>query len=751
MAQAVPPLLFWDRYTIGNMPGRYVSSFLVASLGMVFCQEAPPGSDLRIRVSVDLVQIDVTVTGARGAHVPGLAKDDFELFLDGHPQPITNFGYVAVPASPRSPQASTASVAASSTKPQIETPPAPAVRLRPEEVRRSVVLFVDDVSMAAESVPAVRNGLHKAIEKEVGPGDLTAIVRASAGMGALQDFTTDKQRLLAAADQVRWSPKGRGALSAYDRIQGPVEQEAQSSVTSSNSGDQNDVAETNFRKGYFLNFTIESLKRVINGMADLPGRKAVVVLSDDLTVAFRDPGTPDAQQAMHIYDRDQTVMDQLRKCADAAARAGVVVYAVDTRGIASLRALAVDDIDHPERFTLPGHLQTDEILGPDSLLIPSRATHSGDIVVDATQGRVEAHEIAQQGGYYLAAATGGLVVPESNDIGTALHRIYSDVSGYYVLAFHPPDDSFERYANGELKFHQIRVRVRRPGLHARTRAGFLGESAAVAGSSRRAELRLVDSLATPFGAAEIPMEMHAVYLQSNPKEPLIHVSLFVNADRLSLSGPEINRSATLHLLLRAFNVDGAAMDGGIDRVLRVSLNRDGYQRAKQYGLLYCTSIPAGKPGPYEVRAAVLDQGGGAIGSANELVEIPKPAKELALSGILFQNWLSKEDDITPAYGASAFHAGEAVPFVVEVFGPPEAGRPKVQATLFRDGVALPGPMNCAVEQALKGRTGGLMVRSRLMVPEKAVPGDYAVRLLVTEGSEGAAARRAIEWASFRVE
>jgi VWFA-related protein len=342
------------------MPGRYSLLVGMAVLGIMFGQETQTTPDLRIRVSVDLVQIDVTVTGSKGEHVPGLTKDDFELFLDGNPQPITNFGYAALPASSRPMQSRPLEAPVYSSKPAA-IPPSPEVRLQPGRVRRAVALFVDDISMSAESVPFVRNGLRKAIETEIGPGDLAAVIRARAGMGALQDFTTDKQRLLAAADQVHWYPGGRGELSAYDRILGPVEGGAQASLVSAQSGDQRDVAESNFRKKYFLGASIDALRRVVSGMADLPGRKAVVVLSDNLTVAFRDPGSPDAQPAMHVYEEDHGIMDQLRRCADAAVRSGVVIYGVDTRGLASLRALAADNLDHPERFRLPGGVTPDSV------------------------------------------------------------------------------------------------------------------------------------------------------------------------------------------------------------------------------------------------------------------------------------------------------------------------------------------------------------------------------------------------------
>ena len=68
---------------------------------------------------------------------------------------------------------------------------------------------------------------------------------------------------------------------------------------------------------------------MIRGVADLPGRKSVIVLSDGFRLKDAD-GT---------YGR---VLDALRTLVDAATRAGVVVYGVDTRGLVATGPNAAD-------------------------------------------------------------------------------------------------------------------------------------------------------------------------------------------------------------------------------------------------------------------------------------------------------------------------------------------------------------------------------------------------------------------------
>ena len=226
--------------------------------------------DYRLRVTVDLVQVDATVTDAKGNPVPDLKASDFRVLLDGKPQELKYCSYMPV-GEPR---------AAAETQPPL-TPPAaksivtaaqpamPAGSIKREQVRRTIVLFVGDLLTSAESMPGIRAGLTKFVKEQMQPGDLVAIVRSSAGLGALQDFTPDKNRLLAAIDLVRWTPNaiGIGGASAYDAIGDP----------SKPPGYLNQPVGIASVEAATL-ATTTSLLNVLRGMAGLPGRKSLILL-----------------------------------------------------------------------------------------------------------------------------------------------------------------------------------------------------------------------------------------------------------------------------------------------------------------------------------------------------------------------------------------------------------------------------------------------------------------------------------------
>ena len=72
--------------------------------------------------------------------------------------------------------------------------------------------------------------------------------------------------------------------------------------------------------------------------------------------------------------------------------------------------------------------------------------------------------------HYLADKTGG-EVSSSNDPGYGIRRAVDGLAGYYSLAY-VPETTFD--GKDAPEFHEISVRVKRPGLKVRARSGFYG-------------------------------------------------------------------------------------------------------------------------------------------------------------------------------------------------------------------------------------------------------------------------------------
>lgn len=167
-------------------------------------RQTPP-QDGVIRINVNLVQVDAVVTDGKGKPVTDLSADDFEIRQDGKPQAITNFAYVNVrDRSIKSAPAATV-IPAKNVRPSTPAPPPPPPAvLRPEQIRRTVAIVIDDLALSFDSTVHVREALKEWVDKEMQPGDLVAIIRTSAGMGSLQQFSADKRLLSAAIDLVQY-------------------------------------------------------------------------------------------------------------------------------------------------------------------------------------------------------------------------------------------------------------------------------------------------------------------------------------------------------------------------------------------------------------------------------------------------------------------------------------------------------------------------------------------------------------------
>src|SRR5665213_1835717 len=126
---------------------RFVA--LVAS-ALLLCGQEPAPTNPSFSVSVNLVQVDAVVTDSQGHAVRDLQKDDFEILEDRKPETITNFSWVEVAPPPTPPSAPSPGGAAS------RPAAAPPARIaQKNEIRRDIVLMLDDASLIEEDLTPI--------------------------------------------------------------------------------------------------------------------------------------------------------------------------------------------------------------------------------------------------------------------------------------------------------------------------------------------------------------------------------------------------------------------------------------------------------------------------------------------------------------------------------------------------------------------------------------------------------------------
>ena len=137
------------------------------------------------RASTDLVDVDVSVLDRDRLPVRGLTAGDFTVLEDGQPRPIVAFSAVALPPRVQPPARWMADVA-------------PDVLDNDLQREGRLVVILIDRSINFEDLPATQR-FAEAVVDQLRPGDLAAVAYST--FGVPQNFTADRQRLLAAIRQ----------------------------------------------------------------------------------------------------------------------------------------------------------------------------------------------------------------------------------------------------------------------------------------------------------------------------------------------------------------------------------------------------------------------------------------------------------------------------------------------------------------------------------------------------------------------
>ena len=630
-----------------NRPGTYAIALAIGLLSSagIFGRPFPlsvaqqPGEAPRFRVGVDAVRIDAVVTDRDGRIVSDLTAEDFEVRQDGKRQTVTFAQFMPVLVAERREAAPTPVVARAGSRVEVAAlPPTPVTR---ESVQRTLAVVVDDLSLSVESFQNAQRALHTFVDRELQPTDLVALVRTGGSSGALQSFTTDRRVLHAAIDGLRWNGASRNGVEPFEAVNLWTTFDDRTGMAPSDDF----KAITQLRNSTSAAGTLGALNLAIRGTRDLPGRKAIIFVSEgfQLMVQERHDATklPDARVR---YSVDRVI--------DQATRAGVVIYSLDTRG-----------------------LQTAGLNAADNLKSTRNGQSMDEAVRVAASDRSQFNRDTQEGMAYLAEQTGGFAVLNTNDLARGLGRITSDLRGYYVIGYVPEDGTFA--ARGKTaRFRKIAITVKRPGLRVKTRKEFLGISdpQETAGPTTTAE-QLVHAATSPFAATDIALRATALPAFSPDQGMFVRALLHIDARALTfVDGDGGRKTASVDVLGMVFNQEGDEV-GHLSTGFAVALTAEAESDALRDGLAYNLRIPILRAGGYQVRFAVRDQHSGAMGSAGEFVDVDDmTGGAFALSGIVLrgddrQDSSGAADPIalTPAQSLRVYRPGTRLSYAYEIY------------------------------------------------------------------------------------
>jgi VWFA-related protein len=568
-------------------------------------------SDDVLRVSTELVQTTITVLDKKGRFVDGLERGQFELLVDSHPRPINFFERVTA-GSAREEQLVSGSGAA--------VPSAKA----PLTVRgRTIVFFIDDMHLSADSIHRTRDMLRKFLDTEMSSKDSVAIVSASGQIGFLQQFTNNKEVLSQAIDRlsprqydVRGYGTGSTRMREYDALRiDQTQQKARDDVLGFYIGEcvkqssspklipvaraaiaascetqvRNSARAVLMQAGTITQNMYASLESLMRSSARMPGRKLAFFISDGFL--------------MDVGAHGPDLRGKLDRIIDAAQRAGVVVYSIDSRG------LIVDRVELSQNSARPD--------------------------VGAQLGQIEATQDALNG---LAVETGGRALRNQNYFDRWVGNILDETSNYYVLAWRP--DKEEEKAP---KFRHVKISITgRPEFTVRAPRGYvdgpLAETTTAAttekstgkSAAKTPETELGEALSDYYPKSSVPTLLSLTYLNTPSNQTVLNSSIQIASVGLSY-GEDGAHPANVKLVGVILN-DKGKIASSFKNQLSVKPLADGQSGAS--GIIYNHHTPLA-PGTYQVRVAVRDEKSGHVGSASQWVVIPDlGTHQLTLSSLL---------------------------------------------------------------------------------------------------------------------
>jgi VWFA-related protein len=680
---------------------------LCAALAAGQAPEPPLDEVPEFAVDTELVRIDVVVTDDDERLVSTLSAADFVILEDGEPQQLAHFEVYR-----RGQKLVVADGTSDAPRQVAEDGDVEGYR------RRHIVFAVDDLHISPGNLALAKQAILRFADEKLDPEDRVAVVTTSGAPGTSQGFTSDPWELSMGIARV--GPKTVGTswvsvprISEYqaeliDRGDPlALDLAVQEILATQEAGASVEAAEqeARIRARAVRNETVQlartslrTLQNVMSGLAELPGRKVIVLLSDGFLLGL---GTTNSQP----YD--------LRRITDAGTRAGVVVYALDTRGLIGAPLAGDASTRGGPHFMAPGVWE---------------------------RVRQEGEEAVRDGMSGLARDTGGFLVANTNDLGRGLTRIVEDTETYFLLAYQP------RNLARDGRFRRIEVRL--PGrrdLDVRTRRGYFAPSEeseeeqpvlTAEDAGRRVATELHAALASLYARTAIPLRLSADFVSLQDGGPQLVVNANVDLSSVPFDRIEDRHVAALLLAGVVYDAGGRPITNLDPQRIDLRLEDPDYQQARRVGMKYNRTLPL-EPGAYEVRLAVRDERTGMLGSAFRWIEIPElEGGALALSDVFLLKSAPGEDDaqFVDVQALPRFVPADSLVYQLQVLNPNEdvSGNTAltIQVQVLEEGRVLASTPDTPIALAqLGGVPQAYTGRIRL---EALRPGEYALQVSVTD-------------------
>lgn len=384
-------------------------------------QQKPQGEPQRLVETMDVrvINIDVVVTDRKGNTIHGLKKSDFQIIENGVPKPVSNFYEVVgdKALSVEETPAETPNANAATT-----TPVQTQVQVDPDSMRRRIIFYIDNLSLAPFNRNRVFNQMKDFVKTVMRPGDEAMIATFNRSMKVRVPFTRDPVQLVQMLDIIA-GESAMGGQNKSDR------RDVQSQIRDASGFDDAVAAARTYAQSvdHDLRQSAESLNALMSTLAGVEGKKILVLTSEGFPLQ---PGRDafayiDDQAAEKGWQANTAMMEGMsfdatsviQGIAKAANANGITLYTIHAGGLNS------------------GGENSAENSRPTSMLVTTAIE----------QNTVESMQL-------MADMTGGIAAVQSNNFKLAFNNIQRDLESYYSLGY--------RAANTERVDRQRALEVR---------------------------------------------------------------------------------------------------------------------------------------------------------------------------------------------------------------------------------------------------------------------------------------------------
>ena len=427
-------------------------------------RSAPPGPGFVEVVNVEVVNIDVYVTGADGKPVLGLDPDDFELRVDGRPVKISNFYAVEL----RDDELFVRRGGDVEARPLVPPPGNPRERDRarrepaavPAEQALHVAVYVDNYNLTPFNRNRVLRELRAFIREQLRPEDQVMLASFDPALRLRLPFTNDRELLNRAlleleevsAQRLHRNNERRDLINNINDVNNETFAEDRPGVAAAERAGLTIGGGANYARTQLMayagsvrndtNLAINALTRVVENLSAAPGRKAIIYVADGIPMIAGEDVFYFVEQ---LYERSISLIEmteydlskRFRQLAAGANANRTSFYAIDARGLTVLSQSSVQNqvAGAPGQASLIDQIQLTNLQAPLQL---------------------------------MAEETGGRAVINANRVTPDLLKIADDFRNYYSLGFMPTAGI------GSGRYHSIDVRWKnRPrGATVRFRKGY---------------------------------------------------------------------------------------------------------------------------------------------------------------------------------------------------------------------------------------------------------------------------------------